>query len=510
MIAPEGPMSARFVSFLRRSRAGSPLLVLGCVGATWLCAPTPALGAAPEALTLGAFATGPETATVEGLVIPGGESTEYEVEYLDASEGSTAAREAASEWCDGKDVAVTRERSGPQSLPAGAQPFSPVTVLLSNLTAGDEYCAEVIALGGSSPGQRARFIAGAPTVLAESASGTGTTTATVGLSIDPASRPTSYEVQYGLASSAWCRSAGISGTLPEHVSTRETLSSEDGLFHQVSVALAGLAPGTEYCAVAVARHSTAQDSDGPVSFTTTGVRKLEVSIQSEHAGVGIVSGAGISCPGTCSARYVVGTSVTLSAAPAPGSTFVGWVGACAGTSTCTVAMGADHYVDAVFSAASMPPSSNPPHEKHKPVVDASTGEVQLEFEFPEAGTVETYGEVLHGATIARLPSSLTPSPTPVGSKRCKKGFVKKGKRCVSNAPVRYGAHTSTVSAGVQKLRVKPAGKVLAALERGKTLEVRVVLVFNPAGTKVHITATGSAKVRLERKHLARGGSARGH
>src|SRR5436190_15597443 len=54
-------------------------------------------------------------------------------------------------------------------------------------------------------------------------------------------------------------------------------------------------------------------------------------------GAGTVTGSGISCPGTCSHSYTAGSSVTLTASPASGSSFGGWSGGgCSGTGACTV------------------------------------------------------------------------------------------------------------------------------------------------------------------------------
>jgi DNA-binding beta-propeller fold protein YncE len=70
------------------------------------------------------------------------------------------------------------------------------------------------------------------------------------------------------------------------------------------------------------------------------------------AGSGSVTGSGISCPGTCSQTFPAGTGVTLTAAPASGSTFAGWSGECAGTSfTCTVTMSQARTVTASFAAS---------------------------------------------------------------------------------------------------------------------------------------------------------------
>lgn len=57
----------------------------------------------------------------------------------------------------------------------------------------------------------------------------------------------------------------------------------------------------------------------------------------------------INCGGNCSAKFAEGTSVTLTATPAPGLNFTGWTGACSGTaSTCSVVISADVKVQANF------------------------------------------------------------------------------------------------------------------------------------------------------------------
>ena len=76
-----------------------------------------------------------------------------------------------------------------------------------------------------------------------------------------------------------------------------------------------------------------------------------LTVSKSGAGSGTVtsSPAGINCGSTCSAAFVSGTPVTLSATPAAGSTFTGWSGGgCSGTGTCVVAMNADTTVTAGF------------------------------------------------------------------------------------------------------------------------------------------------------------------
>jgi hypothetical protein len=64
-------------------------------------------------------------------------------------------------------------------------------------------------------------------------------------------------------------------------------------------------------------------------------------------GQGSVTGAGISCPGTCTTQVVGGTPVTLVARANTGARFMGFGGACTGA-TCSFAANADSSVSAKF------------------------------------------------------------------------------------------------------------------------------------------------------------------
>ncbi|HEY0663337.1 MAG TPA: hypothetical protein VGD18_01895, partial [Thiobacillaceae bacterium] len=83
------------------------------------------------------------------------------------------------------------------------------------------------------------------------------------------------------------------------------------------------------------------------------VSTFNLSVSRSGSGGGTVtsSPAGINCGATCSASFTSGTVVTLVAAPATGSVFAGWSGACTGTGSCTTTMSTSRSVVATFNAA---------------------------------------------------------------------------------------------------------------------------------------------------------------
>ena len=82
-----------------------------------------------------------------------------------------------------------------------------------------------------------------------------------------------------------------------------------------------------------------------------------LSVTSAGSGSGSITSnpSGINCPTTtCSASFTSGTTVTLTATPAAGSTFAGWSGAaCPGTGACSLSMTANQLVTATFQVANI-------------------------------------------------------------------------------------------------------------------------------------------------------------
>lgn len=105
------------------------------------------------------------------------------------------------------------------------------------------------------------------------------------------------------------------------------------------------------------RPATGQTEPSLGAYEPTGDKLI---VKLAGTGTGAASGAGISCPATCSELFGPGTAVTLTATPSAGSRFAGWSGGCSGAGTCQVTMNSEHTVTATFNA--IPPANTAPPE----------------------------------------------------------------------------------------------------------------------------------------------------
>ncbi|MDQ1509359.1 MAG: trimeric autotransporter adhesin, partial [Actinomycetota bacterium] len=105
--------------------------------------------------------------------------------------------------------------------------------------------------------------------------------------------------------------------------------------------------GTGTCTVTLNTNTTVT-----ATFTLTPNPTLTVSKNGSGSGTVTSAPTGIDCGSTCATTFTSGTSITLTAAPASGSTFGGWSGGgCSGTGTCTLTLNSNTTVTATFTVA---------------------------------------------------------------------------------------------------------------------------------------------------------------
>src|SRR5207302_879703 len=71
----------------------------------------------------------------------------------------------------------------------------------------------------------------------------------------------------------------------------------------------------------------------------TATDTLAVTVVPSGSGTVTSAPAGISCPGTCTVSFTVGTVITLSETPSAGYSFTSWSGACTGSGACPLPLG---------------------------------------------------------------------------------------------------------------------------------------------------------------------------
>ena len=109
-------------------------------------------------------------------------------------------------------------------------------------------------------------------------------------------------------------------------------------------------PGPTECEVALSEARSVSATFAPI------LHPLTVSKSGAGQGTIVSSPPGIDCGSTCAHEYQQGSTVALTATPAPGSTFAGFSGACSGIGVCAVTVSAAESVTATFAQV-LPPSN---------------------------------------------------------------------------------------------------------------------------------------------------------
>ena len=125
--------------------------------------------------------------------------------------------------------------------------------------------------------------------------------------------------------------------------------------------------GQGYCYRALAYDSSSASPYSAEACATVAAAapttSLSVTVGKAGTGSGLVTSTpgGISCSPVCEVTFAGGTTVSLAATPAAGSTFSGWTGGgCAGTSTCTLSGSVPVTVTATFTLATPTVTTPPP------------------------------------------------------------------------------------------------------------------------------------------------------
>ncbi|MGC9046815.1 MAG: InlB B-repeat-containing protein [Minisyncoccia bacterium] len=115
-------------------------------------------------------------------------------------------------------------------------------------------------------------------------------------------------------------------------------------------------PGTYYYKVVV--YWGTEKSVAIQQFNAVSETAYALTVNKTGTGLGTVTSnpIGINCGSDCAENYASGVVVTLSAAPASGSEFAGWSGACSGTGNCVVTMTEAKSITAAFNTTAPPPS----------------------------------------------------------------------------------------------------------------------------------------------------------
>ncbi|MFZ1640435.1 MAG: Calx-beta domain-containing protein [Candidatus Contendobacter sp.] len=188
---------------------------------------------------------------------------------------------------------------------------------------------------------------------------TGTGSGTLGLNMANATGVTPTVANLPFTGEVYTVAKTLSHTVTAQAGAGGTISPASQTVNDGATATFTVTPAPNYAILAVGSSGCGGTLTGN-SYTTDAIiadcgvyasfiaTAYPLMVMPAGAGSGAVTGPGINCGASCTGTYAPGTVVTLTAAPAGGSTFTGWSGACGGTGACTVTMNAAQTVVALF------------------------------------------------------------------------------------------------------------------------------------------------------------------
>jgi hypothetical protein len=226
--------------------------------------PPPFTAGLPTASTSDVNVDSVTTAELDGTVGPSGQATTYYAVY--DLQNST--------WCGSNgETGTPSDSSAPVSLAHADSGTYNVSVEITGLTPGVQYCVALAAHNGSngqsgspSPsigGTPEYFTAGvAPRAGESSVADQTASSSLVSGTANAEGQTTTYQVAYDTTDSQWCN--GEVGTPTS--TTSVTLPSVDTSDHLVTVALTGLTSGTTYCEAIVATNQSGSTTGSQTQF----------------------------------------------------------------------------------------------------------------------------------------------------------------------------------------------------------------------------------------------------
>jgi hypothetical protein len=126
-----------------------------------------------------------------------------------------------------------------------------------------------------------------------------------------------------------------------------------------------------------------------------------------------------------------------------------------------------------------------------PRVNEKTGQITITVQLPGAGLATARAALKQGAALARAGAA--------SKKKCRRGLVTRHGRCTGGASAAFGTGALNAPiAGTYAIVIKPTKRVLAALKKGKKLNVTVSVTFQNRAGGAAVTHAQSVLVKLKR------------